>query len=435
MSSEFLNSEPSTLVRTPHILIVDDEVAMVRSLELLLRPLGQISKAYSVPEAEEILAQANEVDCVVTDVSMPEASGLDLLKMIRKKSPEIPVVVMTAYSSVPQAVDAMQRGAFKYLVKPFENSEMTGVVKKAISKKGIQYGEGQTLPKGWICNSRGMKDFVVKAEKMKESFHLLLLGETGVGKSRAARWIHEQSSRSKKDFFIVDGRSHDEDSPLLGSLSPKIGTIFVAEIFSLSKRLQDKLAEILEKKGVAVIGSSSSAPDVQMIPHFRKDLFEQLNTVSLKLPSLSERGDDFDALCQSILEDLSKSLRIKRLEIENGALQSLKSRVMPGNVDELERILERAALESPSGIVTEENLRVSDADLRSLLPFSVPIEEGWKRLELLHRSLESELINRALEKYPNYSNTQIATVLGTTRRILELRMKEYQIREGSQSNF
>ncbi len=128
-----LEVEP-TVVK-PQILVVDDEVAMVRSLELLLRPLGNIHKAYSVPEAEDFFEQ--KIDCIVTDVSMPEASGLTLVEKVRKKNPETPVIVMTAYSSVNQAVEAMQKGAYKYIVKPFDNNEMLSTVRKAITKKGL----------------------------------------------------------------------------------------------------------------------------------------------------------------------------------------------------------------------------------------------------------------------------------------------------------
>lgn len=418
-------------IRKPQILIVDDEVAMVRSLELLLRPLGQIFKAYSVSEAEEVLARGEMIDCIVTDVSMPEASGLELLDKIRRSAPEIPVVVMTAYSSVPQAVEAMSRGAFKYLVKPFENSEMTSVVERAISKKGIQYGESRSLPRGWVCNSRSMKEFILKAEKLTQSLSLLLLGEVGVGKSRAARWIHELSARSKREFLSVDGRAHEEDSQLLQAPLDKVGTIFVAEAFCLSKRLQDRLMEILEAQKVAVIVSSSADPDFQTLPDFRRDLFEKLTTLSLKVPSLKERPEDFDALCELLLMELSQRLKIPALSLDSSALEKLRGHTFAGNFEELSGVLERAALESRGAVISEDSIRFSQADLRTILPFTIPVEEGWRRLELLHEALESELIRRALEKYPDCSNTQIAAILGTTRRILELRMKEYQIRETS----
>jgi DNA-binding NtrC family response regulator len=418
-----------TSVRRPHILVVDDEVAMVRSLELLLRPLGEIHKAYSVPEAEDCLAKDQKIDCIVTDVSMPEASGLELVDRVRRKALDIPVVVMTAYSSVPQAVESIQRGAFEYLVKPFENSEMVSVVKRAIAKHGIAYGGTKKLPQGWICNSRSMQEFLMKAERAAESSCVLLLGETGAGKGRAARWMHEMSSRAKKEFVPVDGRAHDEDSALLSRSLSKVGTLFIAEVFSLSSKLQNRLMEILVESKVSVIAASSSAPELQSSQGFRSDLFSALTAVSLRVPSISERSEDFEALTYEALNSLSEKSKVSQLKIDDRAFTKLRTYSYSGNIRELETILERAALEAKAGVITEDNIQFSNSDLKQLMPFQIPIEEGWKRLELLSHSLEKELILRALEKYPDQSNTQIAAILGTTRRVLELRMKDYHIRE------
>ncbi|MBN8555919.1 MAG: sigma-54-dependent Fis family transcriptional regulator [Deltaproteobacteria bacterium] len=420
-------------VRKPQILLVDDEVAMVRSLELLLRPLGDIHKSYSVPEAEEVLTNSPiKIDCIVTDVNMPEASGLTLLDYIKRKAPEIPVIVMTAYSSVPQAVEAMQRGAFEYIVKPFENADLVQTVKHAIHKKGLVIGETEKLPEGWICNSQAMMQFMLKAQKLAETDStVLILGETGVGKSRAARWIHEMSPRSKKEFLSVDGRAHEEDSPLLSRSLAKVGTIFIAEVFSLGSRAQDRLIEVLTEAKVRVLASSSSAPDLQSPPDFRSDLFAALTALTTKVPSLRERKDDFDALVREILSQLAATLKLKKLGLESRAAEKLSAHSFPGNIKELERILERAALQAKAGVISEEAIQFEISDFHQLLPFSIPVEDGWNRVHVLRTTLERELILRALEKYPDCSNTEIAAILGTTRRILELRMKDYQIRETS----
>jgi two-component system NtrC family response regulator len=419
----------ASVIRKPRILVVDDEVAMVRSLELLLRPLGEICKAYSVPEAEDALSKDPKIDCIVTDVSMPEASGLELVDSVRRKFPDLPVIVMTAYSSVPQAVEAIQRGAFEYLVKPFENSEMLSCVKRAISRRGLTTGETKAFPEGWICNSKAMQDFLSKIERVLESPCLLLLGEAGAGKGRAARWIHEQSTRAKKEFIPVDGRTHDEDSALITKSFAKAGTIFIAEVFSLSKRLQDRLLEILKEGKVSVIAASSSSPEIQVAESFRKDLYDRLVAVDLRVPSLAERSEDFEALVREYLKQLTSRLKLQDIRLDEKALARLKAHTYLANLRELEAVLERAAIEVKAGVINEENIRFSNSELTEFLPFSIPVEEGWKKLELLHQSLERELILRALAKYPDSSNTQIASVLGTTRRILELRMKDYHIRE------
>lgn len=420
------------MIRKPQVLLVDDEVAMVRSLELLLKPVAEIHKAYSVPEADEILEKSNRIDCVITDVCMPEASGLTLLDDLRAKTPEIPVVVMTAFSSVPQAVEAIQRGAFEYIVKPFENKELVEIVKRAIQKRGLNHGETKSMPTGWICNSPSMMEFVEKLDKLKNSdSSLLLLGEAGVGKGRAARWLHDQGPRAKREFFSVDGRALDEDSALLSRNLSKVGTLFVAEILSLSRRSQDRLFEILKEGKIRVLGGSSVMPEVQAPANFREDLFSELTSITLKIPSLRQRKEDLEALISEILSQISGKLKSEPLQVHPSVVEILRDRDLAGNVRELERILERAAIESSASLIRAQDLRFGDSDLRAQLPFAIPIEDGWNRLELLKENLERDLIIRSLLQYPDRSNTQIAEILGTTRRILELRMKEYKIREGS----
>lgn len=417
--------------RKPQILVVDDEVAMVRSLELLLRPVGDVKKAYSVPEAEEELAKPAKIDCVITDVCMPEESGLNLLDRMRNKFPETPVIVMTAFSSVPQAVEALHRGAFEYVVKPFENQELVEVVKRAIIKKGVSHGETRTHPTGWICLSQSMKEFLAKVEKLAPlETPVLFYGEIGVGKGRAARWLHDSGSRSKKEFLSIDGRAHEDDSPLLTKGLPKNGTIFIAEVLSLTPRLQDRLAEILKEGKVRVLASTSASPEIQAHPNFRQDVFQELTKISLRVPSLRDRAEDLEALTTEILRNLKAKYGLPKLELLREAFEALQKLPLASNVRALEQVLERAAFECRGGIITPTDLRQEEIDLKKQLPFAIPLEGGWRRIEMLKESLEKELIERALEKYPNLSNTQIAEVLGTTRRILELRMKDYHIREG-----
>ncbi len=416
-------------LQRPQVLVIDDEVAMVRSLELLLRSHATIHKAYSVPEAEQLFQAGKKIDCVITDVTMPEASGLTILDYLRRKGEEIPVIVMTAYSSVPQAVDAIQRGAFEYIVKPFENTDMLSAVKKAIAKKGLAYGESKSLPDGWICNSQAMKEFVVTAERASESQCVLICGETGVGKGRAARWMHEKSSRSKKDFLVIDGRAHVDDAKDLVATCPRGGTLFVAEVFSLPRKLQDQLIEVLALGKISVIASCSVTPSLQSVPEFREDLFDRLMSVTIRFPNLAERAEDFEALVYRIVNGIAERWSLTQLRLDASALAKLKSGAFPGNVRELEKVLERAALQARTGLISEANIDLSGSELKDLLPFSIPLENGWNRLEALRQGLEKELMVRALEKYPNTSNTEIAQILGTTRRVLELRMKEYGIRE------
>ena len=411
----------------PKILIVDDEVAMVRSLEMLLKPVGDVLKAYSVPEAIEFLDR--DIDCIISDVNMPEESGLSLLEKVRSNHPQTPVIIMTAYSSVPEAVEAMQRGAFEYLVKPFDNRELISCVRRAIHKKGIALGASDCLPSGWICNSKAMKEFVSKAEKMaKHPEPVLIVGETGVGKRRAARWMFEQSGLSN-DFLSIEHLGSDTDHPLAKFDANKFSGVYISEIFSLSPSLQLVLKKILNDSKVKVFAGSSAAPEFQKNSSFSAELFQMFSTHVLKVPALKEREDDFEALCHHLLEAIAKKMRLKNLQLEEAAMARLRQHNFLANVKELELILERSAIETKTGSLSANDLIFETPDLSQQLPFSIPVEEGWGRLEFLYQSLERDLIIRAIEKYPELSNTQIASILGTTRRILELRMKTYQIRQ------
>lgn len=417
---------------SPNIVVVDDEVAMVRSLELLLRPLGHVLKAYSVEEVQSLLSKQTKVDCIVTDVSMPEADGLSLLDELNRRHPEIPVIVMTAFSSIPQAVDAMHRGAFQYLVKPFENGEMVETVKRALRKKGVSAGETKGFPKGWICSSSAMKDCLEQAEKSAvSSSPLLLVGELGTGKKRLARWIHEISPRAKKEFLQLDARVHADDQEALEKLQApaRLGTVYVHEAFSFPLVIQHRLNQMIVEEKVKVIGATTLRPELVKGSSVDEGFFLAMSRLSLRVPSLKERLEDFEALTHEFLGGLATRLKARSLVLHPEALRKLRAREFSGNILELERVLERSALGAKGGVITAELIPDRAEDLTDVLPFTIPVEEGWKRLEVLQQGLERELIARALEKYPQSSNSEIAEILGTTRRILELRIKEYGLRE------
>ncbi|PIR22668.1 MAG: hypothetical protein COV44_06755 [Deltaproteobacteria bacterium CG11_big_fil_rev_8_21_14_0_20_45_16] len=423
-------SQDSMEFRRPKILIVDDEVAMVRSLELLLRPVGDIVKAYSVPEAEEHLG--SNIDCIITDVCMPEASGMSLLEKVKRYSPETPVIVMTAYSTVPEAVEAIQMGAFEYLTKPFENADLIGCVKRAVEKKGLIVGETKNIPEGWVCNSEAMKDCVQKLEKQTlTASPVLIVGEKGVGKKRAARWMFERGRSKKAQFCSFDGGMYEEESPLFKEKLARSSFVFISEIFQLTRKLQDRVMDLVADGKIKLVGGTSVNPDVQRNEGFREDLYELLTTHIVRMPSLKDRAADFDALCYQFLESMRLRMQLPSLSIDEQALNILRKRNFIANVHELEQVLERAAIETRTGVIVEKNfVNVPTEDLMNQLPFSIPIEGGWLRLEYLLRALEKDVIERAIEKYPKTSNSQIASILGTTRRILELRMKSFRIWEG-----
>jgi len=195
--------------------------------------------------------------------------------------------------------------------------------------------------------------------------------------------------------------------------------------------LQDRLLEVLREGKWRIIASTSAGTEFQSSQNFREDLWNELRAVTVEVPALRQRTEDLEALTSEMLSSLAQKLKREKLELHQSALEKLKAYSFPGNVRELEQILERAAIESKGTLLPAEVIQLSPRDLRGHLPFAIPLEEGWSRLDLLKESLERDLIERALDQFPESSNTEIAAMLGTTRRILELRMKQYRIRDSS----
>jgi len=456
--------------RRQRIMIVDDEARMRRSLEILLTEEGyEVVTASSYYEA---LSRLDEyVDLVVTDLTMPGKSGLELLKELKQKFPETQVIMITAYSTVQSAIDTMKEGAFDYLVKPFENEEFLHTVKKAMHI-GSLTRENINLKKE-IQRMTRLGEIVGTSKKMQEIFYLieraaetdstlLITGESGTGKELVARAVHQNGARKDKPFVCINCMAMTEtllESELFGyergSFTGAIkqkegrfkvadsGTVFLDEIGEVPPSIQVKLLRVLQERAFERVGGNDTIRvDVRIIAatnkdlkkgiednKFREDLFYRLNVIAINLPPLRERREDLPILIDHFIEKKAMHLKMERKSLADDVKEYLLSYDYPGNIRELENIIERAYVLARGGTIYLRDLPFAQTGRQAIQTdgIFVPVKNGFGMLDEVSKRLEMELIKRAMEEHKDLSNEKLAEVLGTSRRILELRMREYGI--------
>ena len=456
--------------RKQRIMIVDDEARMRRSLEILLTEEGyEVTTASSFYEA---ISKYDEfIDLVITDLTMPGKNGIELLREIKKKFTETQVIIITAYSTVQSAIETMKEGAFEYLVKPFANEELLLAIEKALKLSSLAR-ENISL-KREIERMTSLGDIIGASPKMKEIFYLieraaetdstvLITGESGTGKELVAREIHKKGHRALKPFVCINCMAMTEtllESELFGyekgaftgAIKQKegkfktadTGTVFLDEIGEIYPAIQVKLLRVLQDRAFERVGGNTTIDvDVRIIAAtnknlheaignktFREDLFYRLNVITIKTPSLRERREDLPLLIDHFLDKKSEQLKMGRKDLSNEVKDFLLNYSYPGNVRELENIIERAYVLSRSDVLYIKDLPISDIEGRATRPaeLSLPVKNGLPALEDYVKRIEIELIKRAILENADLSNEKLAELLGTSRRILELRMHEYGI--------
>jgi DNA-binding NtrC family response regulator len=455
----------------PRILVVDDEPNMLRSLSILLgEDDREVLTARSGAEALAHLDQ--DVHVVICDLSMPGMDGLEVLHRVRARQPETKFILMTAYSTVQSAVEAMRGGAFEYLVKPFSDDELIAAVQAALQ---------QARPSRRALELRGREtgrlgDLVGRSEPMQQMFRLiaraaesdstvLVTGESGTGKELIARAIHGLSPRREQPFVAVNCAALTEsllESELFGhergaftgAHKTKIGrleqadggTVFLDEVGELSPAVQTKLLRALQERCFERVGGLHTirvdlrlvAATNQDLPRriaegrFREDLFYRLNVVAISAPPLRERLGDVRVLAELFVREKSAELGVAERRLSPEALAAIEAHDFPGNVRELENLIERAIVLSdreelgPVDLPLPSSTRPSPS-LEALV--GAALENAWPRLSEVVKSLERQLLTRALSELGDLPNEEIARKLGTSRRILELRLQEYGLKK------
>ncbi|MFI4922470.1 MAG: sigma 54-interacting transcriptional regulator [Burkholderiales bacterium] len=373
----------------PHILLVDDDPGLLRLISMRLNASGY--EVETVESGEQALARLSisKPNLVITDLRMGGMDGMELFEAIHKTNPTIPVVILTAHGSIPDAVDATNRGVFGFLTKPFESKALLSQVEAAIKlggTTGISPGEQDSAwRKDFLTRSPVMEDVLSQARLVAESdASVLIQGESGTGKELLARAIHQASARSDKPFIAINCGAIPEnllESELFGYTKGSFtgatqdrkglfqaaneGTLFLDEIGDMPLALQVKLLRVLQEKQLRPVGSTQSiAVDVRIISathqmleehmaagKFREDLYYRLNVLSLKIPPLSARREDIPLLAGQFL----KTLAAKYNKHVNGfapeALEQLVSAPWPGNVRQLLNVVEQAVALCTTSIV------------------------------------------------------------------------------------
>ena len=458
----------------PKILIVDDEINMCRSLEIILSEELDCEVEYCLSGNEAINKLKKKFfDVVVTDLAMPEMNGLELLKEIKKISPETQVIIMTAYSTVQSAIESMKRGAFEYLIKPFNEESLILTIKNALEyttrSREAYYLKTQLKGKdryGEIIGiSSSMQEVYYRIEKAAQSdATVLITGESGTGKELVAKAIHFRSKRKDGPFIAVNCAAIPEtllESELFGyekgaftgAFRTRIGrieaasggTLFLDEIGDMPLSIQTKLLRVLEDKTIMRLGGEEPIKvDIRVVAatnknleelikeqKFRNDLYFRLKVIHIVLPPLRERKEDIPLLVKYLIEKKREELGIDNpVEIDEKAMNKLIEYDYPGNVRELENIIQQALVLCEGRIIKEDDLHLDfRLDELNIDTIKIPVEGGWRHLQHLIKKLEKRLISEAIAKYGSRSNEEIASILGTSRRVLELRMQEYGIKK------
>ena len=439
------------------VMVVDDEEVALKALRRLLEKDGHQVSAYSDPgRALDRLAR-EPFDLLLTDLKMPGMDGLELLARAKRLAPGLEVILITGYASVPSAVDAMQQGAFHYLAKPLEPDQVRRAVARALEQARLRRAApapGRPLADGPVIIGQSAKMRQVEqviAQIAPTDCNVLIVGQSGTGKEVAARSIHAQSPRHNGPFVAFNcgalseelianelfghekGAYTGADSAQSGLLETASGgTVFLDEIGDMPPAMQVKLLRVLQERELLRVGGTKPVPlDVRVLAAtaqdlkaavasgaFRQDLYYRLNVVTLELPRLAERPEDVPLLAFHFLARFQEKGGRKVRGISPQALDMLKAYAFPGNVRELQNIIERAV-----ALAGSETIRPADLppDLAGLRLFSFRDERGsTQTLE----ELEREYILYILERTGGV-RTRAADLLGIDRVSLWRKLKRY----------
>ncbi|HEU4382391.1 MAG TPA: sigma-54 dependent transcriptional regulator [Anaeromyxobacteraceae bacterium] len=458
-----------------HVLIVDDEVNIRRVLAAMLKRDGyEVTAAADGEQALAVMART-PVEVVVTDLVMPRLDGLALLRRVAVDYPDVPVIVITAHGTVDSAVAALKAGAFDYITKPFEHEELKKVIAKATRAHEFErqnvHAEGEKPP--LVGQSQAMRQVYEVIGKVADSpSTVLITGESGTGKELVAQALHRGSSRRDKPLIKVNCAAIPKDlveselfgyerGAFTGAVGSKPGrfeladggTLFLDEIGEVPLEMQVKLLRALQESEFERVGGVKTIRvDVRLITatnrdlkaliaeeRFREDLYYRLNVVPIALPPLRDRREDIPLLVQHFIEKYDRRLGKKVERLDDEAMQVLVHYSWPGNIRELENLVERSVLFADGPAISEAQLPDSlrerapgpQAPIAAVGPLgAIAAPSGASMKEIVRQAqaeLERELITRALEETGG-NVTRAAKRLQISRKSLQIKMKELGLR-------
>ena len=437
----------------PTALVIDDEPDIRELLQLTLDRMDiATTTAEDLTRARSLLAE-QRFDLCLTDMRLPDGNGIDLVDYIQKNHPDMPVAVITAHGNMEAAISALKAGAFDFVSKPVDLQVLRNLVNTALKLSDTQAKTVRPAYTSLLGNSVVVKDIQDTIAKLARSqAPVYISGESGVGKELVARLIHEKGPRADKPFIPVNCGAipgelmeseffgHKKGS-FTGAVADKDGlfqaanggTLFLDEVADLPLHMQVKLLRVIQEKSVRPIGAQKEMPiDVRVLSathkdlaalvdagEFRQDLFYRINVIELHVPSLRERSEDIPVLAAHILERLAEQNGIPTPSLNKDALTALRDYQFPGNVRELENILERAITLCEGNVIQEVDLRLPSG----VTPLTPAAETGSVALEPFLDTIEKETIIKALEQ-TRYNKTAAAKLLGITFRALRYRLKK-----------
>ncbi len=450
-------------MKRPSILLIDDDDSLRRVMEFSLTEAGhRVQTAASGEEGLRLFAKGS-FDAVVTDITMPGISGMEVLAKVHEREAGLPVIMITAYGTIENAVQAMKQGAFDYITKPFDRDELRFTLDKALRMRRLEKENVELRAE--VTDRYRFENIVGGSEKIREVLDLagrvsasdatvLITGERGTGKELLAKGIHFNSPRADGPFVAVNCAAIPEtliESELFGHVKGAFtgavkdkegkfeladgGTILLDEIGDLRIDLQAKILRVLQERVVDRVGDTKSIPvDVRVIAStnrdieqlikegkFREDLHDRINVVALRMPPLRERRDDIPLLVTYFLRKFNTGSDVS---MDQEAFNALLSYGWPGNVRELESVIERASVLKRGNVITladlPEKLKKEKGGIENII-LNLP-DEG-----IALEDLEKNLIIKALEKHKG-NQTRAAEYLGITRPTLIYRMEKYGLK-------
>jgi len=457
------------------ILVVDDDASIRNMLSIVLKNSGYVPTAVESSEVALLNLKNNQFDLVISDIKMPGISGIDLLKKIKMIHPEIPVIMITAYASTNDAVEAMKLGAEDYITKPFNLDELKLIIDKSLYKKNIEI-ENIRL-KSQLTEKEKFENIVGKNHRMQKIFELidtisqtdstvLITGESGTGKELIAKAIHNKSPRTKNAFTSINCGALPEnllESELFGHMKGSFtdaykdkeglfeqadkGTLFLDEVGEMSQKMQVKLLRSIQERKIRRVGSNTEiSVDVRIISatnkdlqeemrngNFRSDLFYRLNVISINIPPLRERKDDIPLLLNYFLKHYNQQFNRTIEGFEKEVMNIFMNYSWPGNIRELENIVERtAALEKNQfiglySLPVELVYNISDKK-NETADFNQMLIEGDFDLSQYIDDITKRIVIKALD-LNNWNIKKTSEVLKLNYRSLRYLMEKFHIKE------
>ncbi|HPM77853.1 MAG TPA: sigma-54 dependent transcriptional regulator [bacterium] len=452
------------MANEPHVLVVDDEEGLRYSLSVLLKKKGYRVSAVENGQMALQALDSMKPDFILCDLRMPVMDGLTFLQESKRRNFEKPIIVMSAYGTIDQAVEAMRLGAYDYIGKPFNSDEILVVLQRAAEREllraenlRLRQAAQAAADREIITDDPAMLELMAMARKVAGfKSTVLIVGESGTGKELIARSIHRNSPRADKPFVAINCGAIPEhllESELFGhkkgSFTDAIadkeglvtgssgGTLFLDEIGELPLMLQVKLLRVLQEERVRPVGAAQeisvdlrvvaatarNLEDVVEAGQFREDLYYRLNVFTLKVPPLRQRAADLPLLTKHFIQKVAERHGLPICEVSPEALKMIEAYHWPGNVRELENVMERAVVLSAGEAIEASSL---PDRVRQTPPKKMPYENGDLSVKHNLRDLERELIVEALKRTKG-NKSRAARQLDLSLRALIYKIRDYNL--------